>query len=602
MGPEGAMNVPGIPVGLFTPKRSSEQGSKHSKSKGSKDSVTVAPQSSLQFLVSSMFSSCTTGRHNCDNDSIDGSGAIPPTSLLNYTPRSSARTHTTRTITPSSSNGETSFTGNGPSSPSPLHQQRPASKAKSAVQSALQESSKKLFKNNHDIAQEAILRLRQQHQRDQAENVVRDSALDGERCSVRSANPSMFSTNPSLLSLNPSTLSNTRTLNSNTRTLNSSLIEASAISSMVAKKQQGSRKSTLQKFIPRTGKKTVKDLVPKKASTSESMPIHTRQDLSFFPVSKPKDLNESTRQDQRFRAKLKRNKGVPKEVTPKSPARMLQNRNKQHQKQVLNGQATGGANVDQLVSAELQKDSDENRDANDSWDIENDGISDITQASVDRMVLAISKHIRVFPEEAENLNRIHSDLTDPAPIRVNQSHDVSFEDQCLFPMIGGDVAGFTDVVTPSRKGLEIATKGMSPPHFSRNIGSMGTAKSFFTKTTQSTQTNDFANAFKIDEQNFWDTEVAKESPQTIFNTFRDNQGPMSPSRMVIKKQKRSGATTATASMSIGTTPTMSFSSKSRQSRSFKKHEDHTNREVFLTDYDRLMDNLILQDDLEMAEI
>lgn len=358
------------------------------------------------------------------------------------------------------------------------------------------------------------------------------------------------------------------------------------------KLQQSSRKSSLHKFIsPRLNKKNAN------AKTEAGKAhVRSRQEHSFFPASKPNKESSGKKSKDSRKSKLKRNKGVPKEVTPKTPTRMLKNRNTQRQKQILNG----SANNDKFF-ADFDK-ATENRDADESWDIENDGISDITQATVDRMVFAIAQHIRVFPEEAKNLNRIHSDVTDPAPSpkRGDGTGDniVSTEPQ-FFPVEGGNVAGFPSIVTPPRGGFSPRKKGFSSPVWGRNVGSMGT-RSFFTKTTQSTQTNDFANAWKIDEQKFWDTEVAKESQKNNplkTKTF-NKKDAMTPSRMVIKKPIRGGATSTYTSTTTATTPSTSFSSQF-------PHKDNNNndvsQEMFPTN-PKLMDNVVLPNNSEMAEI
>lgn len=521
----GEGKVPGVPVGLFDKRSSSNDGDEPKETK----------QNSLQFIVNTMFSSCTTGGNNFDTLSQDGS--VP--SLLKHASRS--KTVATTAITPSTSGaGESSSPEKV--TPSPLHQQ----KSCSVVKTAIQETSKTLFKNNHDVAQEAIFRLREQHRLDKSERLVTDSlyesemAVDTERASLISTRSSMFS--PSTLSMNPSTLSNNRTL-----------------STFQESERQGSRKASLQKLISNRAKKNAK--IPAK-----------RQELSFFPASKPKD----TRKDKRIKEKLKRNKGVPKEVTPTSPMRMLRSRNNERQKHLLNKTANS---QEKLFNDDFNAQCAANENADDSWDIENDGISDITQSTVDRMVIAISQHLRVFPEEAETLNRIHSDMTDPAP-KKGTDHFLT----------GGDVAGFGRIATPPRG--EKSTK-MAPDILNRTFGSVGT-KSFFTKTTQSTQTNDFANAWKIDEQKFWDSEVAKESQQDFLK-------PKSPGKLtVVKRSKRLDSSTITTA----TTPTTLFTSP--HSPSFFNNNNHNSadqsHEMMFTDHDKLMDNLVKQTELEMAEI
>ena len=408
----------------------------------------------IQGMLNTMFASCTMG--HIDTDSLGSN----PSLLKNKTVATSA-------LTPSSSNGETSAPHHV--TPSPLHRKS------SAATAELLEQSRALFKSNHDIAQEAIHRLRKQHQLEQSEKLVSNSlyesevAVDTERMSLLSARSSMFSNNQSTLSYNPSTLTNNRTL------------------STYDAEQSQIRKASLQKLIANRAKKNANVLENK-----------YQQEHSFFPASTP-DAPGKSRKEKRVREKLMRNKGVPKEVTSASPMRMLKNRNNERQKRVLN-------TPDSLFNDDFNARCEAN--ANDSWDIENDGISDITQSTVDRMVLAISQHVRVFPEEAEALTRIHSDVTDPAPKKgaMLRSIDEKHTDHS-FPILSSGKAGFSPPRTRSAN-----KSGMTPAHLQRTYGSTGT-QSFFTKTTHSTATNDFANAWKIDEQKFWDSEVAKESPQ-----------------------------------------------------------------------------------------
>ena len=560
----GAIKVPGIPVGLFA-KRSSSRDEHEAQN----HTTSCNHPNGIQFMLNTMFSSCTTGGHDLDTDSNNGSEDAP--SLLQEVQRS--RTELTTALTTSSSRGETSAPV--PVTPSPLHQQK--SKQVSAVKAAIQESSKNLFKNNHEIAQEAIHRLRQQHQLDQSEQLVTNSlydsevAVDAERCSLLSTRSSMFSNNNSTLSFNPSTLSNNRTL--------------STFQDSAQEKTSQSRKTALQKLISnRANKRDAK--IPANANMKPSTNNHNKnQEHSFFPASKPKDVPRTTRKERRIREKLKRNKGVPKEVTPTSPIRMLRSRNNQRQKQLLNSTISS---EDKLFNNDFnaQCEAYGNQEAEKSWDMNDDGISDISQLTVDRMVRAISQHLRVFPEEAELLNRIHSDLTDPAPVKGNS------ED--LFPMLGGDVAGFSRMVTPPRGGVSQATKGMSPALLTRNFGSVGT-RSFFTKTTHSTQTNDFANAWKVDEQNFWDSEVANE------NKFNPWKGTNESSPGTFKLKKRNQKRCESSTITTATTPTTLFSSPHSPPSFFcRQHEE--SQEISFTDHDKLMDNLVKQTELQMAEI
>ena len=636
----------GIPMGLFTKK---SFGSSEEAQNNGHGPCHIPQPNSLKLVLNTMFSSCTTGRDNTnfETDSHCDGSTVP--SLLQHA--SHSRTAATTALTPtnsrsfSSSRGETSAPG--PVTPSPLHKQQP-NETQSQTQHQKQVAAvKTLFKNNHDIAQEAIHRLRQQHQREQIEKVIvannslnyesSEVAVDTERDhsvfshSILSKNPSLLSANaPSTLSMGPSTLA------SNNRTVSSSLLEpqAQAQAKQPLHHQSQSRRSSLQKLISnRSVKKTAK-------MASEKTPVRTAAHQghhSFFPASKPKDLLKTTtnkeqqqqqQQQQRLKKKLRRNKGVPKEVaTPASPMRRtLKHRNMQRQKQILNGSNHG----DDVFFG-----TGDEQDANDSWDMNDDGISDITHATVDRMVFAISQHLRVFPEEAETLNRVHSDVTDPVPkrgatkkkIHTGDNTNTTSSDQ-LFPMIGGDVAGFSKIVTPPRGGggYSPVKKGMSPGLFTRNIGSVGT-RSFFTKTTQSTLSQDFANAWKVDEQRFWDTEVAKEShkefdkPKNHTNTNNGdsndhgviNKCPKSPGQMMVIKHKRTKQRYGTAHTTTSTITT----AKSFQTASFgapqsplslfrqqaqaqhPNFEEHTSREVFLSEHDLLMDSMVLQNEAEI---
>lgn len=562
--PEGAIKIPGVPVGIY--KETSSTSIEEEEKK-----TPCNHKSSFQFIVNSMFLSCTTGGNDFDVDSNDGSA---PPSLLKHATR--PRTVTTSvitptSITPTSSNGESSTAELV--TPLPLHKLKPLS----AVKTAIQGSSKNLFKNNHEIAQEAIQHLRQQHQRDHADKIVNDSLHDSEQALDTDLEDSLITRNPSLLSNNPSTLSVNHSLLSNNRTITSSMMLQE---SGQVKQQSQPRMSSLKNLISSGAGKT--NAKAAKNPTGRA-PLRSHQEHSFFPASKPRDPPGDTRQEIRLRDKLRRRKGVPKEVTSKSPIR-LKNRNTNRQKQILNR-----TNTDDLFAGlKADGESDENRGTNDSWDMGNDGISDITQSTVDRMTLAIAKHVRVFPEEAVALNRVRSDRTDPAP-KQRPGNDTSTnnnEDQFFPIMPGGDVAGFTRTFTPPR-GVGIATKGMTPPSFTRNHGSTG-MHSFCTKTTQSTNTNDFANAWKIDEQNFWETEVFHDTKKDIFIN-KSTSLKSSNRNMAIKHPKRNGAsTTATSIATMATTPTTSFSlPKSPPSSRFVRA-----REMFLTDNEKLMDNMV----------
>jgi hypothetical protein len=636
----GATNnndAPGIPMGLFTKK---SFGSAQDAQKNGHGPCHVTQANSLKLVLNTMFSSCTTGgddNAHFETDSHCDGSTVP--SLLQHA--SHSRTAVTTALTPThsssfSSRGETSAPA--PVTPSPLHKHQHQPNQTQSQHQKHVAAVKTLFRNNHDIAQEAIHRLRQQHQRHQIEKVIiannslynesSEVAVDTERDhsvfshSILSKNPSLLSTNaPSTLSMGPSTLA------SYNRTVSSSLLEPGQAQAQAKQPQHHpsqSRKSSLQKLISnRSVKKTAK-------MAMETTPVRTaaQKELhSFFPVSKPQDLlgkpTTSEEQKQRLKKKLRRNKGVPKEVaTPSSTMRRtLKNRNTQRQKQILNG----GNHGDDVF---FGTDTDASRDANDSWDMDDDGISAITQTTVDRVVLAISKHLRVFPEEAETLNRVHSDVTDPAPKRGatkkkihtcdNSSNTNTASSDQLVPMIGADVAGFSRIVTPPRLYSPVK-KGMSPGLLTRNIGSVGT-RSFFTKTTQSTQSQDFADAWKIDEQRFWDTEVAKEFDKFKNNGNSNHHGvakkcPQSPGQMMVFKHKQTkqrygtAHTTASTITTAKSSQTASFGSPQsplslfhQQQQEQHNFEEHLSREVFLSEHDLLMDSIVLQNAAEMAEI
>ena len=614
----GAFKVPGVPVGLFSTGNCTMGGGlQQSISSSDEDpkKTPSTPQNPLQFVVNAMFSSCTSMGNHFDNDSSVGSVAGGPVKKNDSgkfsnpkMTRSRAVTALTSgtTITPSSSRGEGTATAE-PITPSPLHQpKRPTVTARSSFQ----ESSKNLFKNNHDIAEEAIKHLRQQQQRVNAQELINETNMYASEIAVDTER-------------DPSQRSNIRTV--------------SPIQRLQAHSQPSSQLSSLlQPISHRLKSKTVKNLNP-----SGVTPLRNRQEHTFFPASKPRDPPGTTRQEQRIREKQERIKGVPKEVTPSPPrtsARTKQKRGKSSSSGDHFFGATKGAAGDGI----------DDQDTNtSSWDLENDGISVITQNTVDRMVFAIGQQLRVFPEEADNLNRVHSDVTDPVPNQTttgdndadiqnnnnntrNKNASSEKASSELFPMIGGAVAGFTlaattlrtntsnVVVTPTRGRDAPDSKGvmmsMPPSLFTRNVGSSGT-RSFFTKTTYSTQTNDFANAWRLDEQNFWDSEVAKQSNEGNTN-MNINNGLRSPDRRMNTKQqgvrggksRRSGATTGTAATSIttATTPTTqgtrSFAATSPSMMVHNKHEEHTSREVYLTDHDNLMDSWMLQNDFEMSEI
>eukprot|EP00536_Pseudo-nitzschia_multiseries_P013383 jgi/Psemu1/35093/gm1.35093_g len=539
-----AIKVPGVPVGLFSQRNNGaeeEDRRRFATTTTTATTATAHPPNPFQQVITTMFSSCTAMGAQCsDNDTekirrfqTKGTGVADP-----------------EPVTP----------------PPSLEKRTQPPRQASPARIALRETKKHLFKNNHEIAEEAIkhLRQQQQHKRETKppdvatatnDSTVHDEsevAVDLERdCSQRSA-------------------------------MRSSTISA-----------------------------TPNAKLPPSRMPSGAAPVRPRQELSFFPASKPRDPPGTKRQVRRAREKKDRIKGVPKEVQKDGPSRFFRKRGKQHQQHQQQKDALAWEGTE-------RDDSPFSR----SWDIDNDGVSDITQTTVDRMAFAVEQQVLVFPEEAENLHRIHSDLTDPAPNRgpaesekepakaaeAEDAAKASAQQQDFFPVLGAvpgfDAAAkhddFRRVVTPPRGGHS-PQKYLSPPSFTRNVGSSGT-RSFFTKTTHSTQTSNFASAWRKDEQQFWDTEVAREEGRGDKNG-RKTRGKMlslSPGGKSwgMHKTRRSGATaTTTTSITTATTP----SPETRINR-HQPHEDHTDREVTFTDHDRLMDNLIRQQEVEMAEI
>mmetsp|Transcript_6536 Transcript_6536/g.13890 ORF Transcript_6536/g.13890 Transcript_6536/m.13890 type:complete len:636 (+) Transcript_6536:715-2622(+) len=581
--PAESIKVPGVPVGLFSKSDNSEE---HTK----KRSFHTAPNS-LQQVMNAMFSSCTAmGAQFNEEGSLHEESGIQKTKV----PRS--RTGPTPSITPSS-NAEVV-------TPSPQRQQTPLPRPSASARSALQETSKNIFKNNHEIAEEAIKHLRQQQYRENTTQMI-------------VANDSVFESEVAV------DMERETFLRSNTNNLLKTALEPKLLDQK--QKDPQSRNPFRPKPITTTTTTTTTNTSKAKMEgnlPSPIAPFRSRKGHSFFPASKPRDPPGATRQEQRAREKKERIKGVPKEVEKATkPLRIFKKRNKHHQKRTLNNvPGSKGAGSDGAESDDT--DSQTKR----SWDIDNDGISDITQATVDRMMFAIEQQLLVFPEEADNFNRIHSDLTDQAPVGWTNSENDSetnltnpnialsvgpSDTQDFFPMLGGTVAGFNDfrrVVTPPRGG-DSPGKAMSPSLFTRNAGSLGT-RSFFTKTTHSTQTTNFASAWRKDEQQFWDTEVAKEQgkpEQASHSRSRSRSkstkgkktsvSPGGKSWVKFHKNRRSGGTAATTSITTATTPSPKHARKYQQ-----LHEDHTSREVSFTDHDRLMDNLILQTEVEMAEI
>ena len=131
-----------------------------------------------------------------------------------------------------------------------------------------------------------------------------------------------------------------------------------------------------------------------------------------------------------------------------------------------------------------------------SFDFDDDGVSIITQHTVDVMVQVMEKEDPTVPY----IQRVFSDCTDPVDIQFAQWNDANTS----------AVESSQDATTPST--LTIQTSS-SPPRFSRETRSTG-AHSFFTKTSQSTETEDIHSVWKKEEQQYWASLVENERKET----------------------------------------------------------------------------------------
>ena len=337
----------------------------------------------------------------------------------------------------------------------------------------------------------------------------------------------------------------------------------------------------------------------------------------------------TTRHEQRMQEKADRIKDVPTKVlvkktvvvppgapsSPSPPSPVLP---------ALNDNTGTRRTPKGATAAAAESSASSSGSSSSSWDMEQDGISVITQTTVNRMVVAIEQHIRVFPEDTDTLTRVYSDLTDPVDQTTFTTPPESDHGRShlFFPMLGGAVAGFTrdmmfnaattftnagrtttaestknnhkqdttangnstsPVLMKNNNITSISNKfdsnnnnnnkhsiavvsplsspqkpplpqqqqqqhtsnnggspsllpsrrvvlggGLTPPRLipSRTHGSSGTRQSYVTKTSQSTQSQDFANTWKRDEEQFWATEVAKDD--TTPNNDRDPASPTHP--------------------------------------------------------------------------
>jgi hypothetical protein len=209
----------------------------------------------------------------------------------------------------------------------------------------------------------------------------------------------------------------------------------------------------------------------------------------------------------------------------------------------------------------------------DIFDIEDDGVSVITQDTVDEMMRKSEQQQKVFPGKFL-LNRVYSDDTDP----VNPS---------LGPAKKQSVSKADDIAN------DIYTEGrnMSPPQLTRqNISSE--TRSIITKTTNSSQTDDFSE-WKQKEQHYWDSQVAKDENSEACNTGK-------PARSII---------TSLSSISA-VKNNLQLISPNLRSRKLKRVREKVKRNVVRLSHstlpsrnsDQLIDDMILQNNTNVAEI
>lgn len=350
---------------------------------------------------------------------------------------------------------------------------------------------------------------------------------------------------------------------------------------------------------------------PFKKSNQKGRPIAGIEHHSFFPASNPQTTKHLHQPKP----------AVPKEVS--SPARKPRAR-------VTNTQPipTSPPHDANAATTCVGKGNGNDNDES-SVDFEDDGVSVITQETIDEMVLALEQQeVTLFPD-GQVLNRMYSDVTDPIDESFAEWKDTlnlsitSAANTSLDLMIEGRIPlqQQPDVSCHSGAGgkhtSSSAAAGMSPPRLTRQGQSTGT-RSFFTKTTYSTQTEDFACAWQRDEQQYWDTLVNKDSTPGGGVT-RSNQSatsPPSPSRYsklrrIREKVKRElfssasfkqgnnkGATTT----SIGNSRTTAGMTVTASVEDVVQTSSEDNEEVYKGVHDILMDAMIQSNEQEMAEI
>jgi hypothetical protein len=174
-----------------------------------------------------------------------------------------------------------------------------------------------------------------------------------------------------------------------------------------------------------------------------------------------------------------------------------------------------------------------------------DGISSISNHTLEEMALAY--------EAVDGFSRIRSDLTQDPKLKIEESWKQ----------------------TVTSRGDTVREPGMSPLRLRRGGRSSNSRYSTQTKSTASTPTQDFASAFRRDEQQYWNDIV------------KDQGSRRTPSQKPgdFLKLTRDGTITTVPSSSCSGTHTPSRSRSNRRS-----------------DPDRLLDVLIMPPGTEMAEI
>eukprot|EP00980_Cylindrotheca_fusiformis_P010405 scaffold2311_cov107-Cylindrotheca_fusiformis.AAC.6 len=180
-----------------------------------------------------------------------------------------------------------------------------------------------------------------------------------------------------------------------------------------------------------------------------------------------------------------------------------------------------------------------------------DGVSAISAHTLEEMALAY--------EAMDGFPRIRSDLTQDPKLIIEESWKQ----------------------TVTSRGGNIREPGMSPLRMRRGGRSNLSRYSAQTKSTTSTQTQDFASVFRKDEERYWNDIVKEQDAST---SSRSRRAPVQQPGDFLKLN-RDGT--------IATVPSSSCSGTQTPSRS-RRHSPRDN--------DRLLDVLVMPPGTEMAEI